>query len=384
MTDYMGRYDALLNSVYTNAPIWMRPEAYTDLFVIYDNTWKSPLTDLFPKTPAVRADGTVIEKDTAWTVNTSADPQTMTPFGADYFEMPRPRAVAFNREESQCRMIKEWGPVSHPLQFKEQFKAGFLDKAQQLLVTNAVRSMERNIEYTLCSYVRLVSGVVSRFGNQYTAQSGRSHYFDASELDTGSAKYLEGKKWTNPAADLIGQLNTIDKYYSEFAGDEVKRAFIGINTAFGMETNTGLVELLKYHYDATQTKIATSIKGVKFQKVIGQTYKDDATSNSGRIGYPGLGDVRPDSWAARKVNKMMTMTSGGASVEWALFANSTLGNLYTAKCMPDHTNTNAFYANEWEDARTKMMFSEMMFAYAPRVDDFAKVMVVEATALATV
>jgi len=96
----MGRYDAMLQTVYTNAPIWMRPEAYTDLFVIYDSIWKSPLTDLFPKTPAVRQDGTVVEKDTAWTVNTTADPQTMAGF-YDYWEMPMPRAVAFDREEAK-------------------------------------------------------------------------------------------------------------------------------------------------------------------------------------------------------------------------------------------------------------------------------------------
>ncbi len=378
----MGRYDAMLNTLYSNEPIWMRKEAYTDLFITYDSIWKSVLTDLFPKTAAVTSDGHVVDKETAWTVNTVADPQSIADF-YDYFELPRPRAVAFDREESQCRMIKEWGPVSHPLQFKEQFKAGFLDKAQQLLVTNAVKSMERNIEYILCSYVRMVPAVMNRFGNQYAKQAGRYKYFDASETNPASGQYLAGKKWTDTTGNLVEQLNKLDLYYSEFAQEELTRAFVGNNTAYGMENNSGILELIKFHYDATQTKIATSIKGVKFQKVMGQTYKDSSL-NAGRVGYPGMGDVRPDDWTSRKVQKMMTMTSGSDTVEWALFTNGTIGNLYTAKCMPEHTNSSAFYANEWEDPRTKMQFSEMMFCYAPRVDDFSKVMVVGATALKTV
>ena len=375
MADPFGLYDKLFNTAFTNAPQWMREEAMLMLFKVYDNVWQPVIQDLYPRTsaPALR-NGAIPNVDTPFYIPNTADPQTMSRF-YDYLEMPDRRSNANYKEEMQARMAKEWGPTIHPLEYKEEFKAGFLDKRNQILAQNAVRSISRLIEYTCVNYTRGVEATMINFGDQYAKQITDNTLLRSFDLTSD----LTGKAWDDADANPMDDIVDINLYLNEMAGGELKEIYLGANTAAGLEKCPAIYNLVKYHYDATKQPIAASIKGVTLKKVIGQTYKDDAV-NSSRIGYPGMGDVRRDGWTTRRKFKMMV----DAGTELGFAVTGPLGNLFTAKCDPNHGDTNIPYVNEWTDARTKMVFSEVSLGFTPYVYSFANIINLTKMATATV
>jgi len=381
---YMGIYDKILNTAYSNQPDWMRTEASDTLFKAYDNLWKPVLQDIYPRTaaPGPENSGEPASVNTPFYLPNVADIQTMAGY-YDFYEMPPPRGMAMDREKLQARLSKEWGPTYNPLEFKQDWRVGFLDRRNQLLSANAVKSISRLIEYELCAVSRGDENTLNRFGNQYAKTISRLKTFDALETTGIEADYLGGKAWDDADANPMDDIVTINLYLNEMASQELKMAFIGANTAAGLEKNTAVYELVKYHYDATRQPIAASIKGVTLQKVIGQTYKDAAISST-RVGYPGKGDVRFDNWTNRRKYKMMVSDDSGTGREWGLFVTGPVGNVFTAKTHPKHMNTNIPYVHEWKDPRTEWMFSELQLGFAPHVYDFAQMIVVQRLAEAKV
>jgi hypothetical protein len=376
MSDYLGYYDKLLNAVEFNNPLWMRKEVTTLLFTEYDNIFRPVMQDIFPRTTApVGEDGEVPSIDTTFSLPHITDPQYMSRF-YDYLEMPDPRAVGFDKEECQARMTKEWGPQTNPLLYKNEWKAGFLEKKNQMLVANKIRAIERFIEYNLVNYTFGTASVMDNFGNQRTKQSNFMKSWDAKETVSTESDYLGGKSWDDTSADVLNDIDTLNLWMNEVADEEINVAYLGANTLNGMQHNQAIKELLKYHYDLTGRMIGGTLRGVNLKKVIGQTYKDDSTSST-RIGYPGQGSVKPDGYTTRYKYKMMTHVDSGSTYEWGLFVPGPIGNTFTAKCHPEHANPNSPYPNEWEDPRTKAIFSEIQMGFAPHVINFKNVFVVK-------
>lgn len=382
MVDYFGLYDKLVNTSYSNMPKWMRVETVYNLFKVYDNIWRPVLQELYPRTAAPAANGQPVAVDTPFLIPNVADPQTMSRF-YDYLEMPDHRQVAFGKEEMQARMAKEWGPTFNPLEYANEWRTGFLEKRNQMLVSNAVRSLERLVEYELVQYSRGDQTHMANYGNQYDKQSGRMKKFDCGESSTSGTTYLNGKQWDASGCNPMDDIVKMQLYFNEMAGEDFTMGFIGPSTAAALEKNQTIYDIVKYHYDATQKPIATSIKGITLKKVIGQTYKD-LSSNSAKLGYPGLGDIRADDWTTRKKIKMMTHAVSGTTYEFGIFAAGPVGNTYMAKCHPEHKDVTVPFANEWDDNRTKWKFSEMALGFCPYVYDFSRIMIVDRMAEALV
>ncbi|MHA1169934.1 MAG: hypothetical protein ACTSRU_19065 [Candidatus Hodarchaeales archaeon] len=373
MADPMGLYDSLLNSIYSNAPAYMREEAVYDVIKIYDQIWNPILQEIFPRTPAPSVGGKTVSVEDEFVIPNTTDLQYMSQM-MDRSERTTPRAVGFEKEVMQARLTKEWGPVTDPFEFENEFKAGFLAKRNQLLTQGAVKAIERRVEYELVGYSHGTQSTIERYGNQWTQSISRLKKFDASETVSSESDYLSGNSWDDAAnSKPMYDLQKIELHANEMAGESIKRGFIGASTAFSLEQNNGLKELLKYHYDLTATPLATSLGGITFTKVIGQTYKDDST-NSARVGYPGMGDVRKDNWTTRRKIKMMVDSDGD---EWGIFVPGPIGNLFTARTNPKQTNTDVPYGHTWDDAELEYVYSNVQFGFCPHVDDFARLIIVD-------
>jgi len=373
MADPMGLYDQLLNLVYSNAPAYMRNEAVYDVFKMYDNVWQPVLQDIYPRTPAPMVGGKVVSVEDQFVIPNITDPQTMSQM-MDRSERVPPRAIGSNKETMQARLTKEWGPVTDPFEFENEFKAGFLAKRNQILVQNAVRSVERRVEYELVGYSHGEQSTIDQYGDQYTKSISRLQKFDAAEAVSTEADYLSGNAWNDPAnATPMYDIQKMELYMNEMAGESIRTGYIGPTTSFSLEQNTGLKELLKYHYDLTATPLATSLAGVTFKKVIGQTFKDDST-NSARVGYPGMGDVRFDNWTTRRKTKMMVDSNGW---EWGLFVPGAIGNVFTARTNPKQTDSNTPYGHTWKDPQLEYVYSSVQFGFCPHVNDFARMIIVD-------
>ncbi len=376
----MGLYDQLLNLVYSNAPAYMRNEAVYDVFKVYDNIWSPVLQDIYPRTEAPSVGGKTVSVEDEFVVPNITDPQYMSRM-MDRGERVPPRMVGTKKEVMQARLTKEWGPVSDPWEFENEFKAGFLAKRNQFLVQGAIRAIERRVEYELVGYSHAQASTINKFGNQYTESISRLQKFDASEGTDTEPDYLSGNEWNDVSNSTpMYDIQKMELYMNEMAGESIKTGFIGPTTAFSLEQNSGLKELLKYHYDLTATPLATTLAGVTFKKVIGQTYKEDS-SNSGRVGSPGFGDVRTDNWTTRRKIKMMVDSAGW---EWGLFVPGNIGNVFTARTHPKQTNTGTPYGHSWQDPELEYVYSSIQFGFCPHVQDFSRMIIVDKLAEAIV
>lgn len=373
----MGVYDKFYNTVAKNAPAWMRERAQYMLFKLYDTLWTPVLQDVFPKTTAPLVNGKPAS------INTSI----VFPFGAevgsigqyhDQEEIPKAETIAANKEEVQGRMTRVRGPNIDPTEFTNELRNGFLEKKNQAIVANSFKKISRLVEYELSKYVQLNEPSMRYFGNQYTFQSGRFKRFDAA-IASGSEGWLGGTAWSDSGADILEDFNKIELYANDF-GQTMKKAFVGPSTAFGLENNVGLYDIIKYHYDATKVPIATSIKGTVIQKVIGQFYKDN-TGNAHRVGYPGIGDVRPIDRTTVRPIRMMTETISGATQEFALFVSEDIGNVISCAVHPKQTDVNVPYGHSWVDPASEIEMSYMSYGFTPYIEDASRMIMVRRTSV---
>lgn len=380
----MGIYDRLLNGVASNATANMRQETESVLFKIYDNLWQPVLQEIMPRTTAPLVQGVVPSINDTWTLDTMVDPQTMAK-ASDMGERTRPRDIGFGDEIYQARMFHEDGPQSDPWRFEHELKSGFLSKRNQLLAMNAVRSISRRIEYELCGVVQGKQAFLDNYGDQYAKQitAGRQKIFDADETTSTDDDYLTGKRLDDvdnvDVQDMIAKINLYmgEKY------EDATNAYVGSNAAYYLGRNDKLKELKKWHYDMTMNPIGMTIDGVAFKKVKGQTYKDHSV-NSSRVGYPGFGDMRADTWGTRTLKKMMVDTgvtpdAGGdaISTEWAIFTAGQIGNTFTARTHPKHGDPNSPYAHSWKDNELEYMYSRLQLGICPAIYDFSTFVVVK-------
>ena len=371
MVEYMGIYNQIVNSVTNNQDAWMRKEAMTRLIVEYDKLWRPFTEKLLPKETAPSDDGTVPNVDTAFRIPITADPGEMSPHG-DYLEMSPSSRMAFTKERMHGKMLIQRGPTWNPLEFKDNFKNGYLDKRNQILATNSIKAMARAKEYWCTKYLYATAPVMNEYGNQYGMTKNRLMRIDCDAANSGMA----GIQWSEvatatPHKDIV----SINSRLGEFGGNRLKKLFIGPRTQENLEKNTTIENGLKYIFDTIHNSIATSLKGVIIETVLGQTYKQFDSSAS-RIGAPGDGDIRydirdGDSLPTRR-KKMMVDSNG----EFAIgVSDGDIGFTYTLKTHPDQQNTNSPYVNEWIEPRWKFKFSEMYQGYCPYVANFDNYMI---------
>ena len=370
-TDYMGVYDEYTNLLPNQAPAWVRTQAAIGLFKIYDKAWTPVMQDIFPKMQGPKVGGQTITVDDPFIIPIGADPQFISRF-MDRFERNKEREWGIKNEIFWTRLIKEAGPTQDPTEFKNVFKSGFLDRKNQMLIQGAARAMSRKLEYELLGYGSGNAATIDYFSTQST---NRLKKVDV----TSGAVGLTGVGWeTTATANPVFDITKLSLWIETMAGVEAKRGFIGPNTAFVLEHNKDIKDQIKYHVDATKTVIASTLKNITFKKVIAQTYKENPTANSERVGYPGFGDMREDNWAARNKIPMMRTVSGADTYEWAMFTSGEpVGVTMTSRTMEKHKNTNVPFPHSWKDPEFEIMYSNMQFAFCPIVQDFGKIVIMD-------
>ena len=366
------------NSEYSNASVRMRQEAASTLFKIFDQKWKPVLDQVFPRRPAVSSNGQVASIHDPFFVDTAADPGEMAKF-MDTRERVSPSTMAFGEEKYQARMVRVWGPNESDDNWSHEIKAGFLDVRKALLTENALKKISRKLEYELCNYSFGDANAIAGFSNQSTA---RLKKFDAL-ASSGDSKYLSGANWSDYGSDPRHDIAKMNLYINEMGAEDIKFGFIGPNTAFGLNNNSDLKDWLKYHFDATNSLIGETIGKVTMKKVLGQNSKDVST-NSHRMGYPGLGDIRPDSWTTRNKIDFMQHTVSATAYEWGLFTNGEIGTTFTAACKKNHKDTSVPYVHSWKDDEFEEWSTSLDFAFCPMINDFGEYSVIERLATKTV
>jgi len=368
-TNYYGVLNTMLNTEFGNAPSWMREEAVYRAFKIYDRMWQPKINEVLPRTPAPLANGQVCSIEDEFFVPVVADPQIISRFYDDDEDV-KPLGVGFKRERFQGRMTKQWMPPAKSEEFENQFKAGFLDMRNAFLTDVALKSVERRVELEGVNYVAMNATTIAQYSDQPTT---RGFTFDASEATSTEADYLSGAAWDNWDADPMHDINKINRNMLKMCGKEVKRGFIGPNTSFGLRNNAKIKEQVKYFVDATQQVIGASILGVKME-VIAQMTSKDRTANSGKMGYPGLGDLQEDNWSDRNKFDFMTHVDSAVTYEYALFLpDGPIGNTFCLRTNKKHTDVTVPYGRTWMDPRTEKTYSNIQFGFAPSVEDFANV-----------
>ena len=369
---YQGAYSQFVNSIRNNMPNWMKKRIPMGLMVVYDNIFKPVMQEIFPKIPGPRMGGEIISVNTPFQVPYTADLGMMAPL-MDKNERVPEYTSAFGRTVFQAKLAKMAGPTIDPLEFKNEFEDGFIDARNQQEISNASRAIARRVEYELTNYVFGNPTAIAQFSNQSTER------LMSLNADYGSGTYhTYGTAWSNLASsDPLYDITYLNMLESEFVGEEFKSAYVGNKTAWCLDNNQLVARYEQYHLDVTQTLIGKSLKGVQFHKVLGQTYKENASLNSAQINYPGRGDYRPDTWTDRNKIPMMRHAASGNIYEWALFATDDVGNTVTARTNEKQSDSNIPFPHSWKNDELGQIFSTIQFGFTPAVKDFARVMVLK-------
>lgn len=371
MGDWQGLYTEYFNTVYTNYPPQMRKRAPSELIVAYDNIFKSAIDKVMPRKsgPSIEG-GKTISVNTPFTIPITSDPQYMAPY-ADIDERPGRRAIAYRFESYQASLIMEDGPQFNPFEFTDELVPAFMDFNKQFLITSAVKSLNRRIEFDSMKFIHGNTVVHERFGQNI--QTGRKKTLNA----TGTE--LTGITWSAyQTADPLYDISQIKYYANEMDAGPIKFGFIGTKTMSSLEKNAVIKDLLKYTVDLTNTTIGASLAGVQFD-VINTTYKN-ANTSSLRPTSP-FGDVRETTWARDTRTRIMTEVEGTGTLEFGLFAPERVGNVMTARVHPDQGDSSAPYLHTWKDEEHSITKSRFSLGFTPFVDDWAKVIIVKALAL---
>ena len=380
MADPNGIYDRFLNGALDNASADMRNEATEVLFKMYDDKFQPQMVDLFPKTvaPAQYEGGPTPSIHDQFFIRTGVNPQGMARPGHAR-ERRTPKTWGMEKEWMQGRPFNEWGPTTNPFVFDHEIKSGLLGRVNQKLVQFAFENIARRIEFELVEYVQCQQAVLDYYGDQYTKQGDRFKVLDATEAVTTEADYLSGTRWDDHTnSDIIDQLSLIQLFVESMGQVTPTEGYIGPNTAYHIMQNEKMQSFKKYHSDLVANPLNISVGGFNMHRVVGLTYKTDSAM-SGRVGYPGFGNLNKDNWTTRSMTHMMRDAAAvdGIDTEWAIFTPGQLGNTYCVRTLPQHNNPLVPYGHSWTDVETQQVYSTVSIGIAPHVDDFADYTIVK-------
>ena len=374
-TTYRGILENFYNTVPANMPPEFRNEAAYITFKYYDNQYRPVLEELFNRVIAKDDKGNMVTYDDKFKILTSADPGTMSRW-MDRRERIRPDATALDEEQFTARLTRSAGPEVDRTKFNNSWKAGILDAVYADQTEGALKKISRKIEYELCGYTKGNATSIQQFSNQSTA---RLKTFDCTTGDPTSGSYLSGAAWDNWSSDPKHDVGKINLYAEAMGGMSIDRGYIGSNTAFALSNNAKLIDYAKYNVDITNKPLGLSINGIPL-KTVTTLFTKDASTNVARLGYPGLGDVRPDDWTTRKKIHFMTELVGTTRYEFAIFTAGKIGNLHCAYTHPNHKDPTVPYYHSWPDEEFELMKTSVDFAFTPEVTDFGRIVIVDKVA----
>jgi hypothetical protein len=356
-------------------PDYLR-EQYLKLIDEFDTKWQPLFSNMMPR---VMAEGKGSKH--YWTRPRMADPQHIAKF-YEYDERIEPMAAPHVRTWSyNTRMTAEM-IRRNKRQFIEDFKGGALERAHARMLENLTKSIDRNIELTLCNFALGNSEIMQEFTTQDT---NRQAYCD---IDAGTFRDsidagLGGTRWddfSGTHADIFSDLAFLIERFEFLAGESPTIFYIGRKTALALEKNSKLLDRLVYFHDTTDGVLGATIQGLKLIKVTGQTYKEVPGVTTLAEGYPGKGDYLELDWSHLNRKDMMVEEAGADKFEWGIITNGNAGEVACGWVDEDHkargTPTNIFI-EQWEEMNPKQVFTTAKLDYCPEVYDYAKIMLVK-------
>ena len=359
-------------------PAYLR-EQYLKLVDEYDNKWQPLFESMMPR---VIAEGRGSKH--YWTRPRMADPQMIAKF---YENDERIEPMAHPHARVWTYNTKMTGNMfrRNKREFAGDFKGGILERKHAMLLENLTKSINRNIEYTLCQFALGNTETTVEFTNQDT---NRQAYCDIQAgsfrgvVDSG----LDGVRWDNFSggtgnhAKIFDDLAYLTERFEYLQGESPTIFYIGRKTALALEKNENLLKRLIYFHDTTDGVLGATVQGLKLVKITGQTYKEVPGVETLAEGYPGKGDYLELDWSHLNRKDMMVEVSGNDSYEWGIITNGNAGEVACGWVDEDHqargSPTNIFI-EQWDERNPKQVFTTAKLEYCPEVYDYSKIMLVK-------
>ena len=360
-------------------PAYLR-QMYLKLVDDYDNKWQPLFSLMMPK---VIAEGRGSKH--YWTRPRMADPQMIAKF-YENDERIEPMAHPHVRNWTyNTRMTANMFRRNKRL-FAGDFIGGILERAHARLLENLTKSINRNIEFTLCQFALGNVETMEEFTNQDTNRQAYCDINAGSFRESVVSGDLGGIRWDDFSggagnhANINDDLAYLVERFEFLQGETPTIFYIGRKTALALEKNENLLKRLIYFHDTTDGVLGATIQGLKLVKVTGQTYKEVPGVETLDEGYPGKGDYLELDWEHINRKDMMVEESGSDKYEWGIIANGNAGEVACGWVDEDHqvrgSPTNIF-VEQWEEKNPKQIFTTAKLEYCPEVYDYAKIMLVK-------
>ena len=359
-------------------PPYLR-EQYLKLVDEYDTKWQPLFENMMPR---VIAEGRGSKQ--YWTRPRMADPQMIAKFyendeRIEPMAHPHVRVWTYNTRMTG-NMFRR-----NKRMFAADFKGGILERGHARLLENLTKSIDRNIEYTLCQFALGNVTTMEEFTNQDT---NRQAYCDINAgsfrgsvvTDLGGTRWDDFSGGASNHADIFSDLAYLVERFEYLAGESPTTFYIGRKTALALEKNENLLARLIYFHDTTDGILGATVQGLKLVKITGQTYKEVPGVETLAEGYPGKGDYLELDWSHLNRKDMMVEVSGNDSYEWGIITNGNAGEVACGWVDEDHqlrgSPTNIF-VEQWDEKNPKQVFTTAKLEYCPEVYDYAKIMLVK-------
>ncbi len=315
-------------------PPYLR-EQYLKLVDEYDTKWQPLFENMMPR---VIAEGRGSKQ--YWTRPRMADPQMIAKFYENDERIepmghPHVRVWTYNTRMT-ANMFRR-----NKRMFAADFKGGILERGHARLLENLTKSIDRNIEYTLCQFALGNVTTMEEFTNQDT---NRQAYCDINAgsfrgsvvTDLGGTRWDDFSGGASNHADIFSDLAYLVERFEYLAGESPTTFYIGRKTALALEKNENLLARLIYFHDTTDGILGATVQGLKLVKITGQTYKEVPGVETLAEGYPGKGDYLELDWSHLNRKDMMVEVSGNDSYEWGIITNGNAGEVGCGWVDEDH------------------------------------------------
>ena len=359
-------------------PAYLR-EQYLKLVDEYDNKWQPLLSIMMPR---VIAEGRGSKH--YWTRPRMADPQMIAKFyendeRIEPMSSPHARVWTYQTRMT-ANMFRR-----NKREFAGDFKGGILERKHAMLLENLTKSINRNIEFTLCKFAYGHAGVMAEFTNQDLNRQAYANIGDrlfrgVVDLNLGGVRWDDFSGGATNHANVFDDLAYLVERFEYLAGESPTTFYIGRKTALALEKNENLLKRLIYFHDTTDGVLGATIQGLKLIKITGQTYKEVPGVTTLAEGYPGKGDYLELDWSHLNRKDMMVEESGSNLFEWGIITNGNAGEVACGWVDEDHqargTPTKIFI-EQWDERNPKQVFTTAKLEYCPEVYDYARIMLVK-------
>ena len=358
-------------------PAYLR-EQYLKLVDEYDNKWQPLFEAMMPR---VIAEGRGSKH--YWTRPRMADPQMIAKFyeNDERIEpMAHPHARVWTYNTRMTGNMFRRGKR----EFAGDFLGGILERKHSMLLENLTKSINRNIEYTLCQFALGNTTTIEEFTNQDTNRQAYADINAGSFRGTVVTGSLGGTRWDDFSggagnhADVFGDLAYLVERFEYLQGESPTIFYIGRKTALALEKNEKILSRLIYFHDTTDGVLGATIQGLKLVKVTGQTYKEVPGVETLAEGYPGKGDYLELDWEHLNRKDMMVEVSGNDSFEWGVITNGNAGEVACGWVDEDHQargSPTSIFIEQWDERNPKQVFTTAKLEYCPEVYDYSKIMI---------